>query len=212
MKYNIGRYSIEKLENGNLKIDSKRSPNDYYYIIIITYFLISLPILYFCYKLSISLIEQKFDRNAFFGYLFLVVFLVVGLYFLAVSIETFIKPVSKVFYIDKTKQILNIRLNLIRRIQVKFSEIKKFEIGANDITVFTNNRGRTYKRQLYIVKLNLKYINNKIQKIHNFEKPNLIISFSEKKNNESLKEISKQITNLISNECNKDYYWTGTKK
>jgi len=210
MKYNIGRYSIEKFENGNLKIDSKRSPNDYYYIII--YFLISLPILFFCNRLLISLIEHKFDRNTFFGYLFLVIFLVVGLYFLAVSIETFIKPVSKVFYIDKTKQMLNIRLNLFKRIEVKFSEIKNFEIGANDITIFTNNRGRTYERQLYIVKLNLKYTNNKIQKIHNFEKPNLIISFSEKKKNKSLKEISKQITDLISNECNKDYYWTGTKK
>jgi len=210
MKYNIGRYSIEKLENGNLKIDSKRSSNDYYYII--TYFLISLPILYFCFILSISLIEQKFDRNTFFGYLFLVGLLIVGLYFLTVSIETFIKPISRVFYIDKTKRILNIRLNLFRKIQVNFSEIKNFEIGANDITILTNNRGRTYKRELYIVKLNLKYTNNKIQKIHNFEKPNLIISFSEKKNNKSLKEISKQITNLISNECNKDYYWIGTKK
>ena len=173
MKYSIGHYSIEKLENGNLIIDSKRTPNDYYYIIV--YFLISLPILFFCKKLLISLIEQNFDHNTFFGYLFLGGLLIVGLYFLTVSIETFIKPISKVFYVDKTKQILNIRLNLFRRIQVKFSEIKNFEIGANDITVFTNNRGRTYKRQLYIVKLNLKYTNNKIQKIHNFEKPNLII-------------------------------------
>lgn len=210
MKYSIGRYSIEKLENGNLKIDSKRTPNDYYYIIV--YFLISLPILFFCKKLLTSLIERNFDYDTFFGYLFLGVLLIVGLYFLTVSIETFIKPISKVFYVDKTKQILNIRLNLFRRIQVKFSEIKNFEVGANDITVFTNNRGRTYKRQLYIVKLNLKYTNNKIQKIHNFEKPNLIISFTEKKDNKSLKEISKQITNLIANECNKEYYWTGTKK
>ena len=210
MKYSIGHYSIEKLENGNLIIDSKRTPNDYYYIIV--YFLISLPILFFCKKLLISLIEQNFDHNTFFGYLFLGGLLIVGLYFLTVSIETFIKPISKVFYVDKTKQILNIRLNLFRRIQVKFSEIKNFEIGANDITVFTNNRGRTYKRQLYIVKLNLKYTNNKIQKIHNFEKPNLIISFTEKKNNKYLKEISKQITNLIASECNKEYYWTGTKK
>ena len=210
MKYNIGHYSIEKLENGNLKIDSKRSPNEYYYIIV--YFLISLPILYFCNKLLNSLIEHNFNRNTFFGFLFLAGLLIVGLYFLIVSIETFIKPISKVIYVDKTKQILYIRLNLFRRIQVKFSEIKSFEVGANDITVFTNNRGRTYKRQLYIIKLNIKYLNNKIRKVHQFEKPNLLISYAEKKDNKSLKEISKQITNIIATETGKNFEWIGTKK
>lgn len=210
MNYNIGNYSIEKFENGNLKINYRRSLNDYYYIF--CYLLISLVILYVCYQISVNLLEKKFNLNTFFGFLISGILLIVGLYFASVSFETFIKPTSNVFYIDNTKKVLKIKLNVFKKIQVRFSEIKNFELGANDITVVSYNNGRTYKRQLYVNRLTLKYTNNKVRKIHQFEKPNLIISFSEKKNNKSLKEISTQITNLISKECNKDYFWTGTKK
>lgn len=210
MKYNIGNYSVEKFENGNLKIDYRRSSNDYYYIF--CYLLFSIPIIYVSYQISINLLQAKFNLNTFFGFFIPGILLIVGLYFASVSFETFIKPTSNVFYIENTKKTLQIKLNVFRKIQVRFSEIKNFELGANDITVVSHNKGRTYKRQLYINKLNLRYTNNKVQKIHQFEKPNLIISFTEKKNNKSLKEISRQITNLISKECNKDYFWTGTKK
>jgi hypothetical protein len=202
MNYKIGNYSIEKLENGNLKIDYRRSSNDYYYIF--AYLLFSLPVLYLCYQISIHIIEIKFNLNIFFGYLISAALLFVGLYFASISFETFIKPTSNVFYIDSTKKVLKIKLNLFQKIQVQFSEIKNFQLGANDITVVSYNNGRTYKKQLYINRLNLKYTNNKVQKIHQFEKPNLIISFSERKNNKSLKETSKQITNLISEECGQE--------
>jgi hypothetical protein len=210
MNYSIGNYSIEKFENGNLKIDYRRSPNDYYYIF--CYLLISLPILYVCYQIWINILEEKFNLNTFFVLFISGILLIVGLYFASVSFETFMKPTSNVFYIDNTKKVLKIKLNVFKKIQVRFSEIKNFELGANDITVFPHNKGRTYKKQLYINRLNLKYTNNKVIKIHQFEKPNLIISFSEKKNNRSLKDTSKHITDLISNQCNKHYIWTGTKK
>lgn len=210
MNYTIGNYSIEKFENGNLKIDYKRSLSDYYYIF--CYLLFSFPFLYVFYQIAINLLEEKFNLNTFFGYLISGTLLIVGLYFASVSFETFIKPTSNVFYIDNSEKVLKIKLNTFKKIKVRFSEIKNFELGANDIMVVSHNNGRTYKRQLYVNRLNLKYTNNKVQRIHQFEKPNLFLSFSEKKNNRSLKEVSKQITILISKECNKDYFWTGTKK
>ncbi|MHC0445150.1 hypothetical protein ACWA1F_07055 [Flavobacterium sp. 3-218] len=210
MKHNIGNYSIEKFENGNLKIDYRRSLNDYYYIF--CYLLISVAIFYVCYQLSINLLNREFNLNTGLAFLFSGILFIAGLYFASVSFETFIKPTSNVFYIENTKEVLKIKLNLFRKIQVQFSEIKNFELGANDITIVSHNNGRIYKRQLYINRLYLKYTNNKVVKIHQFEKPNLLISFSEKKNNKSLKDTSKHITDLISKECNKNYFWTGTKK
>lgn len=210
MNYKIGNYSIEKFENGNLKIDYRRSLNDYYYIVF--YLVLSIPIFYICCQFFINLVEKDFNLNVLLGFIFSGILLITGLYFASVSFETFIKPTSNVFYIDNTKKVLKIKLHLFKKIQVPFSEIKNFELGANDITVVSYNNGRTYKKQLYINRLNLKYTNNKIQKIHQFEKPNLIISFSEKKNNKSLQETSKQITRLISDGCHKNYVWTGTRK
>ena len=186
MKYNIGNYSIEKFENGNLKIDYRRSLNDYYYIF--CYLLISLAIFCICYQLSINLLDREINLNTGFAFLFSGILFIAGLYFASVSFETFIKPTSNAFYIDNTKEVLKIKLNAFRKIQVQFSEIKNFELGANDITVVSHNNGRTYKRQLYVNRLYLKYTNNKVVKIHQFEKPNLLISFSEKKNNKSLKQ------------------------
>ena len=214
MKYNIGNYSIEKFENENLKIDYKRSLKDYYYIIV--YFIVSLPFLYFSQKFIYYLFEEYSITNITFniilGYFFSFIILMFGLYFIYVSIATLIQPTKKVFYIDHHNNHLKIKKNLFIRSKFNFDEIKNFEIKAKDITIKNYHEGRTFKRQLFLIEMNLILKSSKTIKIHQFEKTNLMISFSEKSKNKSLKEISKQIASIIAQECNKEYYWKGTTK
>jgi len=168
MKNNIGSYSIERLENGDLKIDYKRTPKDIFYIIV--YFIIATPILFFDYKLINYLGNEKIDTNVIIGYFISVCLLVVGLYFLVVSIETFIKPTKNTFFISTSKKQLNIRLNLFKKLHLSFNEIKQFDIGAKDITVINYDRGRTYKRPLYLIYMHVELLNNKSRDKRNNKK------------------------------------------
>jgi len=210
MKNNIGSYSIEKLKNGDLKIDYKRSPKDIFYIIV--YFMIAIPILFFDYKLIYYLIHEKVDTNVIIGCFFSACLLLFGLYFLVVSIETFSKPTENVFYVSSSKKQLRIKLNLFKKVHLTFCEIKQFDLGAKDITVTDYHRGRTYKRPLFLLYMHVELWNNKAVKIHQFEGTSLFISNAEKKKNKTLKEVSRQITELVSKECGKEFYWKGTQK
>ena len=210
MKNDVGSYFIENLENGDLKIDYKRTTKDIFYIVV--YFIIAAPILFFDYKLISYLINEKIDTNAIIGYFFSACILLFGLYFLVVSFETFIKPTKNAFFINATEKQLNVKLNLFKKFKFKFTEIKQFNLAAKDITVTDYHKGRTYKRPLYLIHMNVELIDGKSVKIHQFEGASLLISGSEKKKNKSLKEVSKQIAELISKECNKGFYWKGTKK
>ena len=210
MKNDVGSYFIENLENGDLKIDYKRTTKDIFYIVV--YFIIAAPILFFDYKLISYLINEKIDTNAIIGYFFSACILLFGLYFLVVSFETFIKPTKNAFFINATEKQLNVKLNLFKKFKFKFTEIIQFNLAAKDITVTDYHKGRTYKRPLYLIHMNVELIDGKSVKIHQFEGASLLISGSEKKKNKSLKEVSKQIAELISKECNKGFYWKGTKK
>lgn len=210
MKNSIGSYSIERFVNGDLRIDYKRSQKDIFYILV--YFLISVPILFFDFKLVSYLLNEKINSNVIIGYFFSTCLLFAGLYFLIVSIETFIKPTKSVFLIDASKKQLTIKLNLFRKFQFSFIEIKQFYLGAKDITVTNYHKGRTFKRQLFLIHMHIELLNNKTIKIHQFENSQLLISSFEKKRNKSLKEVSKMITEIISKECGKEFYWKGTQK
>ena len=210
MGNNIGNYLIEKLENGDLKINYKRSPKDIFYIIV--YFIIALPILYFDFKLIIYLLNEKIDSNVIIGYFFSVCLLLVGFYFLIVSIETFIKPTKNTFVISPSKKQFSVSINLYKKLRLNFNEIKQFDLEAKSITVTNYNRGRTYKRPLFLIYMYVELLNNKTVKIHQFEGTSLFLSSSEKKKNKFLKEISKQITQIISKECGKEFYWKGIQK
>ncbi|CAM4254936.1 hypothetical protein [Flavobacterium terrigena] len=210
MKNNIGSYSIENFANGNVKIDYKRSRKDFFYIIV--YFLISLPILYFDFKLFSFLLPEKIDSNVIIGYFFSICILLFALYFLIVSIETFIKPTKNVFFINKSEKQLIVKTNQFRKLKFNFTEIKQFHLGAKDITVTNYNEGSTRKRQLYLIHMHIELLNKKTIKIHQFEGTDILISYSEKKKNKLLKETSKQITKIISEECGKEFYWKGTQK
>lgn len=206
----IGSYHIQKLNDGSLKIDYKRSPKDIFYSIV--YFLISAPILFFSYKLLTILIKEDLDFNLIIGYFFSICILLFGLYFLIVSIESSIKPTTNVFFIDVSKKQLTIKLNLFKKLQLNFSEIKNFNLGAKDITITNHNDSSTYKRQLFLIFLYVQLSNNKIIKIHKFEGTDILISFFENKKNKALIEVSKQIAEIISQECEKKFYWKGTQK
>lgn len=210
MQYTIGHYTVEKFPDGVVKIHSERSVKDYFYIVV--YFILALPILYLSFFISIHLVTDKVDMNTLFGTIIAICLLLSGSYFLLVSIETFIKPISTIFEIDKSKEVLRIRLNVFRRIEVSFSEIKNFKLGANDITIISRHDNRNYKKQLYILRLSVTFTTDESRKIHQFESPHLMISFNEKKKNKSLKEVSRQVSDLISKECDKKYIWTGTTK
>ncbi|WP_026728851.1 hypothetical protein [Flavobacterium denitrificans] len=210
MENNIGSYYIERTLNGDLRIDYKRSQKDIFYILV--YFLISLPILFFDFKLACYLLNRKTDLNVIIGYFFSTGLLLAGLYFLIVSIETFIKPTKSVFFISESKKQLVIKLNLFRKLQFNFIEIKQFHLRANDITFINYHRGKTYKRQLFLIHMNIELLNSKTIKIHQFEGSQLLISFFKSKKNKSLKDISKKITAVISKECGKEFYWKTTQK
>ena len=210
MENSIGSYSIERFINGDLKIDYSRSQKDICYILI--YFLISAPILFFDFKLVSYLLNEKINLNIIIGYFFSTCLLFAGLYFLIVSIETFTKPIKSVFFINASKKQLTVKLSSFRKIQFNFIEIKQFGLGAKDITVTNYHKGRTYKRQLFLIHMHIELLNKKTIKIHQFENSQLLISFFEKKRNQSLKEVSKKITEIISKECGKEFYWKGTQK
>lgn len=210
MKNSIGNYSIDKLVSGDLKIDYERSQKDIFYIIV--YFIIASPILFFDYKLISYLVNEKINSNVIIGYFFSACLLLAGMYFLFVSIETFIKPTKSVFLVNTSKKQLIVKLDLFRKLQFNFIEVKQFNLGAKDITVTNYHKGRTYKRQLFLIHMHIELLNNKTVKIHQFEGSGLLISSYEKKKNKSLKEVSKQITEIISKECGKEFYWKGTQK
>lgn len=210
MKNSIGSYSIERFVNGDLRIDYKRSQKDIFYILV--YFLISVPILFFDFKLVSYLMNEKINSNVIIGYFFSSCLLFAWLYFLIVSIETFIKPTKSVFLIDASKKQLTIKLNLFRKFQFNFIEIKQLNLGSKDITVTNYHKGRTFKRQLFLIHMHIELLNNKTIKIHQFENSQLLISSFEKKRNQSLKEVSKKITEIISKECGKEFHWKRTQK
>ena len=206
MKNKIGNYSIEKYANGDLVIDYKRTQKDLFYILI--YFIISLPILYLGFKLITYLVKETLNFNVIIAYLFSLCLLLFGLYFFIVAIGTFSKPTKKVIFINYTKKQLHIKLNILKKISFNINDIKQFNLEARDITIETQNNGRTYKRPLFLIDMNLELSNNKKAKIHQFEGSSLHVSNSEK----ALKDISKQLTEIISKECGKEYYWKGTRK
>lgn len=113
MKYTIGSYHIEKYDDGNLKIDYKRSPKDYFNVIV--YFLISVPFLYFGYKLITFLEGYEINSNTIIGFLFSICLLLFGLYFLFISLDTLNKPINNVFFINSSKKQLIIKLNLFKK-------------------------------------------------------------------------------------------------
>jgi len=206
----IGSYCIERFANGDLRIDYKRSIKDIFYIIV--YFLISLPILYFDFKLIGCLLNEEINLNVIIAYIFSTILLLAGLFFLVGSIETFIKPTKSVFFINSSKKQLTIKLNLFRKLRFNFTEIKQFHIGAKDITVVNYHEGSTHKRQLYLIYMHIELLHGKTVKVHQFEGPHLLISPFQKRQNKSLKEVSKQIAEIISKECGKAFYWKGTEK
>lgn len=210
MNYNIGNYDVLQHENGDLTIHYKRGIKDYLYIVV--YFIIGIPILYFDYKLFSYLVFKKFSSNVFFGYFFAISLLLFGLYFLVVSIETLIKPTKKVFFINRSTKQLKIKLNLFKNLHFDFSEMKRFKARAKNITVKTFKDGRTYKRPLYLIHLEVELIDSKVVNIHQFEGQNLILSLNENKKNKSLKDVAKHIARLISDECGKEFEWKGTTK
>lgn len=210
MKDTIGSYRVEKNNDGNLKIDYKRSTKDYFYIIV--YFLISVPFLFFAIKLITTLIKEEMDRNLIIPYLFSICLLLFGLYFLIVSLETSIKPTKSVFFINISKKQVTIKLNLFKKLQFNFSDIKHFNLGTKDITIYSQNKGRTRKNQLFLIFMYVRLLNNKTIKIHQFEGTNILISTFENKKNDSLVEVSKLITDIISKECNKKFFWKATQK
>ena len=210
MENNIGSYSIENFANGNLKINYKRSRKDIFYIIV--YLIISVPILFFDFKLISHLINEKIDSNIIIGYFFSICLLIFGLYFLLVSIETFIKPTKNVFFINTSEKLLIVKPNLFRKLKFNFDEIKQFNLNAKDITVTNNDAGSTRQKQLYLIHMYIELLNKKTIKIHQFESPELLIFYSDKEKNKSLKKVSKQITEMISNECKKAFYWKGIEK
>jgi len=207
IKTRIGNYEVEKFENSFI-IDYKRSTKDFYYIII--YFIISIPFFFFSLKLISYLIFLKLNIDIIIGYFFCIGLFCFGLYFFIVSIETLLKPTKKVFFINfETKQLL-IKKNLLKTISFNFSEIKNFNIRASKQTFTTYIEGRTINRKLYLILMYIELINNKTIKIHQFEGPNLLISNNENLKNKSLKEVSVQISHLISEACEKKCYWKGT--
>jgi len=210
MENSFGSYYIERTLNGALIIDYKRSQKDIFYILV--YFLISLPILFFDFKLVSYLLNEKIDLNIIIGYFFSACLLLAGIYFLIVSIETFIKPTKSVFFISASKKQLTIKLNLFRKLQFNFIEIKQFNLGVKDITVTNYHEGRTFKRQLFLINMHIELLNIKTIKIHQFEGSQLLISFFKRKKNKSLKEVSKKIAEIISKECGKEFYWKATQK
>lgn len=210
MENNIGSYHIERVVNGNLKIHYRRSRKDLYYIIV--YLLLSVPILFVSLKIISFLVSEKTNFKVIFFYCFSGILLLIGLYFLSISVETFSKATKNVFFIDIANRQLLIKRNVFKTLQFNFNEIKQFQIGAKDITVNYYNKGRTYKKQLYLIHMHIELRNGKTVKVHQFEGPELMISYFEKKKNKSLKEVSKQITEIISKECGKEFYWKGTQK
>lgn len=210
MNYQINQYTVEKEADEILKIHYKRTVKDYFYIIV--YFLISIPILSICLLITVHLFRDKVDSNTFFGALIAVCLFLTGCYFLIISVETLLKPISNVFVIDKRTAILKIKLNAFRNIEIPFSEIKNFQLGARDIETHSHHSGRTYKKQLYLIHLSICFTNNKIRSIHQFESSHLLISFTEKRKNKSLKEVGRQVADLVAKECDRKYLWTGTEK
>lgn len=209
MKYSIGSYSIERLENGELKIDYKRSPKDFFYIIV--YLIIALPILFFDYKLIRYLLTDKIDLNSIVGYCLSVLLLLFGVYFFTVSLETFLKPTKNTFFIDSVKKQLLVKLNLLKKQKLDFNEIKQFDLTAKNITISSYHEGITYKRPLFLVFMQIQLLNGKTLQAHKFEGTSLLLSNSEKEKNKSLKEVSKQISEIVSKECGKKLFWKGTQ-
>ena len=210
MRDTIGSYRIEKYNDGNLKIDYKRSSKDIIYSLVP--FVISIPILFFDFKLSTYLVQEEMGINLIIPYFFSICLLVFGLYLLVSAIETAIKPTNKVFFINASQKQLTIKLNLFKKLQLNFSDIKHFNIGAKDITITNHHEGSTRKRQLFLIFMHVKLSNNKTIKIHQFESTNIFISPFDNKKTDALIDFSKQITDLISKECDKKFYWKGIEK
>ena len=210
MERAFGNYIIQEFTNGDLRIDYKRSTKDFFYIIV--YFIISIPFLLVAFKFINYLIYQDIDLNVVLSYIFSSFLILVGLYFLIGSIETLFKATNKVFNISTSKKQLQVRVNVFKRRAFIFTDIKEFNLSAKDITAVAYVRGTKYTRPLYLIYLTVELHNGQKIKIHQFEGAHLLLSAFEKQKKQSLKEISKQVTGIVSQKCGKEFYWKGIQK